>query len=100
MHYTLNISTNNEPGNYNDDIQYFEWQETMRKEIEALEQNKTYYIIDLPHGKKSSLEINGFTKSNIMEMKKIERYKVKLVVKGYNHLKEFIMLIHYLQFLS
>jgi len=96
----LNISTNNEPGNYNDDIQYFEWQETMRKEIEALEQNKTYYIIDLPHGKKSSLEINGFTKSNIMEMKKIERYKVKLVVKGYNHLKEFIMLIHYLQFLS
>ena len=58
------------------------WIEAMNEEIGAIEKNDTWDLVDLPQGK----EVIGVkwvykTKRNIEG--KIERYKARLVVKGY-----------------
>ena len=58
------------------------WQQTMKKELNSIEKNKTWNLVDLPPSKKAigtrwvyklKRTLDGF----------IDRYKAKLVVKGY-----------------
>ncbi|GJV12683.1 retrovirus-related pol polyprotein from transposon TNT 1-94 [Tanacetum coccineum] len=47
------ITSNNEPKHFQQAIQDPRWIEAMKKEIQALEQNKTWTLEELPNGKKA-----------------------------------------------
>ncbi|KAL0322067.1 UNVERIFIED_CONTAM: putative mitochondrial protein [Sesamum calycinum] len=81
-----NDSDEFEPKSYKEPVKHPEWQEAMRQEIQALEQNCTWKITPLPVGNKpigckwvfkTKLKADGF----------VERYKVRLVAKGYNQVE-------------
>jgi len=61
----LAISSNEEPHNYNEAIRKPKWCEAMKKEIQALKENETWILTDLPHGKQP-LGVNECTKLNTM----------------------------------
>jgi len=67
---------------FKDAIKDRKWIEAMDEEMNAIERNKTWDLVELPKGK----EVIGVkwvytTKSNVEG--KIERHKARLVVKGY-----------------
>jgi len=84
------MSSNQEPQSFNEVIIKQEWFDAMRKEIEALEQNKTWKLTEIQHGKKS-IGCNWVYKIKYNDKGDIERYKDRLVVKGYTQLKELII---------
>ncbi|XP_076910030.1 uncharacterized protein LOC143567510 [Bidens hawaiensis] len=55
------LDTIHEPSSYTEASKHPAWQEAMLKEFQALEANRTWQIVDLPHGKKP-INVNGFTK--------------------------------------
>ena len=71
-----------DPIHFEEDIKDKKWIEAMDEEMNAIERNKTWDLVELPKGK----EVIGVkwvykTKSNAEG--KIERHKARLVVKGY-----------------
>ena len=71
-----------DPIHFKEAIKDRKWIEAMDEEINAIERNKTWDLVELPKGK----EVIGVkwvykTKSNVEG--KIERHKARLVVKGY-----------------
>jgi len=71
-----------DPVHFEDAIKDKKWIEAMDEEMNAIERNKTWDLVELPEGK----EVIGVkwvykTKSNAEG--KIERHKARLVVKGY-----------------
>eukprot|EP00253_Pinus_taeda_P035853 PITA_35853 len=71
-----------DPIHFEEAIKDRKWIEAMNEEINAIERNKTWDLVELPKGK----EVIGVkwiykTKSNAEG--KIERHKARLVVKGY-----------------
>jgi len=71
-----------DPIHFEDAIKDRKWIEAMDEEMNAIERNKTWDLVELPKGK----EVIGVkwiykTKSNAED--KIERHKARLVVKGY-----------------
>ncbi|KAL0298886.1 UNVERIFIED_CONTAM: Retrovirus-related Pol polyprotein from transposon RE2 [Sesamum radiatum] len=86
MLFVASLSILQEPKSYKEAVKHPEWQEAMRQEIQALEQNCTWKITPLPVGKKpigckwvfkTKLKADGF----------VERYKARLVAKGYNQVE-------------
>lgn len=55
----------------------------MNRELQALEQNKTWIICDLPPGKRP-IGCKWVYKLKLNPYGNIERYKARLVAKGYN----------------
>lgn len=51
FHFTLAISSHNEPNTYAQAVKDLHWREAMDNEIKALEQNNTWILADLPPGK-------------------------------------------------
>ncbi|GKD57561.1 ribonuclease H-like domain-containing protein [Tanacetum coccineum] len=60
----------------------------MNNEIEALNRNNTWTICDLPKGRKP-VESKWLFKNNYKSTGEIERYKVRLVVKGFSQREGF-----------
>jgi len=58
----------------------------MRKEIKALEHNITWKLIEIPHGKKP-IGCKWVYKIKYNAKRDIERYKERLVAKGYTELE-------------
>lgn len=73
----------NEPLNYKEASQQFEWIEAMQKEIKALEDNNTWELVDLPKGKKP-IGCKWVFKVKLKANRELERYKARLVAKGFN----------------
>lgn len=66
-----------------DDIESAEWKIAMKKEMDALEKNKAWELVELPKGRK------GVGCKWVYKLKKgvddkVERYKARLVAKGYS----------------
>ena len=59
-----------------------EWREAMRVEMEALEKNRTWEIVELPKGKKP-VGCKWVFSVKYRADGKLERYKARLVAKGY-----------------
>ena len=60
--------------------------EAMKKEIKALEENETWILTDLPHGKQP-IGCKWVYKIKYNVKGDVERYKARLIAKGYTQLK-------------
>ncbi|KAK7332845.1 hypothetical protein VNO80_29601 [Phaseolus coccineus] len=84
--FTLAISSHAEPHTYEEAIRNSNWVEAMNREVRALQANKTWYIIELPPNK-TSIGCKWIYKIKYKSDGSIERYKERLVAKGYNQLE-------------
>ncbi|KAJ0591220.1 putative RNA-directed DNA polymerase [Helianthus annuus] len=72
-----------EPSSYNEAIKDPKWIEAMNCEMEALNRNKTWVVVDLPKGRKP-IGCKWVYKIKYKSNGEIERYKARLVAKGFN----------------
>jgi hypothetical protein len=72
-----------EPTRFSEAVRYSSWRDAMRKEIEALENNGTWTIEDLPPGKKT-IGCKWVYKIKYNSDGTIERHKARLVILGNN----------------
>ena len=86
LNYTLAISSNTEPQSFEQACRHTEWVTTMNKEIRALQENHTWYLIGLPYGK-TPIGCKWVYKIKHKANGTIERHKVRLVAKGYTQLE-------------
>lgn len=63
-----------------------EWRESMTKQIQALESNKTWTVCLLPEGN-SAIGCKWVYKIKCHSDSTIERYKARLVAKGYTQVQ-------------
>ncbi|KAK9084342.1 hypothetical protein Scep_030813 [Stephania cephalantha] len=74
-----------EPVSYAPASKYVEWVDAMQKELDALEQNQTWVLTDLPPGKKA-IGSKWVFKVKLKPSGDIERYKARFVARGYNQI--------------
>ncbi|KAL0315082.1 UNVERIFIED_CONTAM: Retrovirus-related Pol polyprotein from transposon TNT 1-94 [Sesamum calycinum] len=80
------FSTVQEPRCYKQANGCPQWEEAMRQELQALENNETWLVVDLPPGKKP-IGSKWVFKTKPNPDGSVERYKAKLVAKGYNQVE-------------
>jgi len=84
--YSLTLSINFEPRNYDEAERNPKWRKAIAKEIEALTRNNTWIVTDLPHNKKP-IGCKWVYKIKHKVDGSVERNKARLVAKGYNQLE-------------
>ncbi|KAJ0746343.1 putative RNA-directed DNA polymerase [Helianthus annuus] len=72
-----------EPSSYSEAIQDPRWIEAMNCEMEALNRNNTWIVVDLPKGRKP-IGCKWVYKIKYKANGEIERYKARLVAKGFS----------------
>ncbi|XP_075087863.1 uncharacterized protein LOC142169841 [Nicotiana tabacum] len=72
-----------EPQSFSEATTNPQWVEAMKLEIVALEENKTWSIVGLPTGK-TPIGYRWIFKIKYKALGQVERYKVRLVAKGYS----------------
>ncbi|GJS77671.1 putative RNA-directed DNA polymerase [Tanacetum coccineum] len=75
------ITTNNEPKHFKQAVKDVRWIEAMKQEIQALEENKTWTLEELPKGKRA-IDSKWVYKIKYKPNGDVERYKARLVAKG------------------
>lgn len=76
------IDSHDEPKNFQQASQDVRWQDAMKKEIRALQQNGTWTLEELPEGKKA-IDSKWVYKIKYKPNGDVERYKARLVAKGF-----------------
>ncbi|GJT43910.1 putative RNA-directed DNA polymerase [Tanacetum coccineum] len=85
--YVVN-SSKNEPTSYFEAVKNPNWIEAMNNEIEALNKNNTWTVCDLPVGRKA-VGSKWLWKITYKSTGEIERYKARVVAKGFSQREEF-----------
>lgn len=80
--FLASIDAKDEPRTFSQAAKVSEWRDAMRKEIEALEANGTWDLVELPAGK-SAIDSKWVYKIKYKPTGEIERYKARLVAKGF-----------------
>lgn len=86
MHFISSITINEERKNYKQAIHHPHWVDAMNSELEALHHNGTWTITDLPPGK-TPIGCKWVFKIKYKSDGSIERYKARVVAKGYTQIK-------------
>lgn len=84
--FLASITVLEEPRTYTEAKQSEEWVEAMRTKITALEKNQTWSLTTLPPGK-SAIGCRWVYKLKLKPDGTIERYKTRLVAKGYHQIE-------------
>ncbi|KAL0322188.1 UNVERIFIED_CONTAM: Retrovirus-related Pol polyprotein from transposon RE1 [Sesamum calycinum] len=80
------LSTVHEPKHFLQAKGCSEWEKAMKEELDALERNNTWEIVDLPPGKKP-IGSKWVYKVKLRPDGSVDRYKARLVAKGYNQVE-------------
>ncbi|RVW78618.1 Retrovirus-related Pol polyprotein from transposon RE1 [Vitis vinifera] len=80
------INIEKEPRTYKEAVTDNRWREAMAKEIEALETNQTWKVVDLPPEKKA-IGCKWIYKIKYNADGSIERYKARLVAQGFTQIE-------------
>lgn len=80
--FVLSITAHTEPKSFEEAIQSPEWSSAMKAEINALELNDPWVIVDLLPGK-DAIRWKWVYRIKFHVDGTIERYKARLVAKGY-----------------
>ncbi|PKU72953.1 Retrovirus-related Pol polyprotein from transposon TNT 1-94 [Dendrobium catenatum] len=78
-----NQNLSHTPENYNQARHIPHWQEAMKTEFQALQQQKTWSLVPAPPGK-HILGCKWTFKTKILPSGQVDRYKARLVALGYN----------------
>ena len=76
------IVTDDDPVTYEEAVKRWTWRDAMKKEMEAIEKNKTWELTDLPKGVKP-IGVKWIYKTKLKENREIDKFKARLVAKGY-----------------
>ncbi|KAJ0878385.1 putative RNA-directed DNA polymerase [Helianthus annuus] len=80
------IESHDEPKTFRQASQDHEWREAMKKEIKALEQNRTWTLEALPKNKRA-IDSKWIYKIKYKSNGEVDRYKARLVAKGFTQLE-------------
>ncbi|GKV03503.1 hypothetical protein SLEP1_g15792 [Rubroshorea leprosula] len=83
---TLQSANSDEPKTFTHAVKSEHWQEAMRKDITALEQNGTWTLERLPLGKQA-IDSKWVYKIKYNQDGTVERYKARLVAKGFTQIE-------------
>lgn len=86
--FVSKFSIESEPPNYSSAAKDARWVEAMQCEIQALEDNKTWELVELPKGKKA-IGCRWVYKIKYNADGTVERFKARLVAKGYSQQEDF-----------
>ena len=64
-----------------------EWKDAMKEELEAIEKNKTWELVDLPHDK-MPIDVKWVFKLKLKPDGSVAKHKTRLVAKGFCNNKE------------
>ncbi|KOM39194.1 hypothetical protein LR48_Vigan03g257600 [Vigna angularis] len=71
-----------DPVTFEEAVKSKTWRNAMEREMEAIEKNKTWDLIDLPTGVKP-IGVKWIFKTKLKENGEIDKFKARLVAKGY-----------------
>ncbi|MCI29892.1 potassium transporter 12, partial [Trifolium medium] len=80
VHLAFNAEA--EPVNFEKAVKNEKWLSAMNEEIESIERNHTWELIELPHDKKT-IGVKWVYKVKLNPKGEITRHKARLVVKGF-----------------
>ncbi|GAU22960.1 hypothetical protein TSUD_247040 [Trifolium subterraneum] len=80
VHLAFNVEA--EPVNFEDAVKSEKWLDAMNEEIESIERNNTWELVDLPHGKRA-IGVKWVYKVKLNPKGEITRHRARLVVKGF-----------------
>lgn len=75
-----------EPANYNEAIAHKEWKEAMSEELNALNKNKTWDLVQLPQNRRP-IGSKWVYKIKYKSDGMVERYKARLVARGFSQIE-------------
>jgi len=81
--YMVQNVTNDDPVLFEDAIKHEKWRKAMDSEIQSIEKNHTWELMDLPVGAKT-IGVKWIYKTKLNEMGEVDKYKARLVAKGYS----------------
>ncbi|KAL0345470.1 UNVERIFIED_CONTAM: Retrovirus-related Pol polyprotein from transposon RE2 [Sesamum radiatum] len=73
----------NDPVQFEEAVKSEKWRRAMGAEIEAIQKNNTWELIELPKGAKK-VGVKWIYKTKFNEIEEVDKYKARLVVKGYS----------------
>nr|GFC02472.1 retrovirus-related Pol polyprotein from transposon TNT 1-94 [Tanacetum cinerariifolium] len=71
-----------DPTRFEDALKDIKWKEAMDREIEMIEKNQTWQLVELPKDAKC-IRVKWVFKTKLNERGEIENHKARLVAKGY-----------------
>lgn len=80
--HAMMVATSDDPFLFEEAVKSKKWREAMTTEIEAIEKNKTWELVDLPKGAKP-IGVKWVFKTKLNENGDVEKHKARLVAKGY-----------------
>lgn len=81
--YMVQDIISDDPSSFEEAIKHEKWRKAMNSEINSIEKNKTWELVDLPEGART-IGVKWIYKTKFNEVGQVDKYKARLVAKGYS----------------